>query len=250
VRLFVSLESVEEAMICAPLAQELDLVDVKKPDEGSLGANYPWVITQIREALPSGTRLSATLGDAPCKPGTMAQAALGAAVAGADCVQVGLFGPATPDQASELMRGVVRAVKDYDRDRTVVAVGYADARRIGGINPLSVLSVAHESGADGAMLDTAIKDGSALFDHVPPSACADFVTDCHGHGLFAAMTGAITARQVPELAGIDTDIIGVRTAVCSSGDRNGTVQPDLIRALRRAIDEAGRERADHPAATI
>jgi uncharacterized protein (UPF0264 family) len=135
-RLFVSSENVEEAMACATMAQHLDLVNVMKPDEGSLGANYPWVIRAIRETMPAGTQVSASLGDAPFKPGTMAQAALGAAVAGADHIKVGLFGAATPDEAIELMRGVVRAVKDYNRDGTVVAVGYADAQRVGSVNPL------------------------------------------------------------------------------------------------------------------
>lgn len=238
-RLFLSLQSVQEAMACAPLAQNLDMVDVKEPDEGSLGANYPWVIKYIREALPSGMRLSATLGGAPCKPGTMAQAALGAVVSGADCVQVGLSGVATPEQAIELMHGVVRAVKDYDRDRTVVAVGYADARRTGSVSPLSVPSVAHESGADGAMLNTAVSDGLALFDQISPFSCRDFVSECHGHGLFAAMTGPIQARDVPELAEIGTDMVGVPSAACAAGHRNDAVQPDRILALRQAIDEAG-----------
>lgn len=244
-RLSVSLQNVDEAMACATVAQHLDLVDVKKPDEGPLGANYPWVIKAIREATPAGKQLSATLGDAPFKPGTMAQAALGATVAGADYIQVGLSGVATPDQAIELMRGVVRAVKDYNRDGTVVAAGYADARRAGSVNPLSVPYIAHESGADGAMLDTAIKDGSGLFDHLSPDSCGDFVSGAHSYGLFAALAGSVQARHVPELAEIGTDIVGVRGAVCSGGDRdNGTIQPDLVLALRQAIDEAGQEYAN------
>jgi uncharacterized protein (UPF0264 family) len=244
VRLSVSPENVEEAMVCATVAQHLDLVDVMKPDEGPLGANYPWVIKAIREATPAGKQLSATLGDAPFKPGTMAQAALGATVAGADYIKIGLFGVATPDQAIELMRGVVRAVKDYNPDGKVVAAGYADARRVGSVNPLSVPYIAYESGADGAMLDTAIKDGSALFDHLPPRSCGDFVSASHDYGLFAALAGSVKAHHVPELVKIETDIVGVRGAVCSGGDRNqGTIQPDLILALRQAIDEAEQEYA-------
>jgi uncharacterized protein (UPF0264 family) len=246
VRLFVSAENAQEAMTCATVARHLDMIDVKKPDEGSLGANYPWVIRAIREATPAGTRLSATLGDAPFKPGTMALAALGAAAAGADHVKVGLFGVATPDQAIELMRGVVRAVKDHDPGGTVAAVGYADARRVGSVNPLSVPYIAHESGADGAMLDTAIKDGSGLFDHLPPDYCGDFVSDSHKYGLFAALAGCVTARQVRELVEISTDIAGVRAAVCSGGDRRaGAIRADLIVALRKAIDEAEQNYARH-----
>jgi uncharacterized protein (UPF0264 family) len=238
VRLSVSLGHVEEAMACTTMAQHFDLVDVMKPDEGSLGANYPWVIKAIREATLADKHLSATLGDAPFKPGTMAQAALGAAVAGADYIKVGLFGAATPDQAIELMRGVVRAVKDYNRNATVVAVGYADARRVGSVNPLSVPYIAYESGADGAMLDTAIKDGSCLFDHLSPDSCGDFVSCTHRYSLFAGLAGSINAFHMPELVKIGTDVVGVRGAVCSGGDRNGAIQSDLILVLRQAIDEA------------
>lgn len=237
-RLLVSPENVEEAMACAAVAQQLDVVDVMKPDEGSQGANYPWIIRAIREAMPADKQLSATLGDAPFKPGTMAQAALGATVAGADLIKVGLLGAATPDEAIQLMRGVVRAVKDYNRNVTVVAVGYADARRVGSVNPLSVPYIAHESGADGAMLDTAIKDGSCLLDHLSPDASGDFVSSTHKYGLFAALAGSIMARHIPELVNIDTDIVGVRGAVCSGGNRNGTIQSDLILILRQAIDKA------------
>lgn len=249
-RLFVSSANVEEAMLCAAVAQHLDLVDVSKPDEGSLGANYPWVIKAIREATPADKQVSASLGDAPFQPGTLAQAALGAAVAGADSIKVGLFGVATPDRAVELMRGVVRAVKDYNRDATVVAAGYADARRVGSVNPLSLPYIAHASGADGAMLDTAIKDGSGLFDHLSLALCGDFVSESHEYGLFAALAGAIHPRHVRELVAIGTDVIGVRGAVCSGGDRlHGSLQPDLVVALRQAIDEAEQEHAgrrDHP----
>lgn len=241
-RLFVSLATVEEAMVCATAAQHFDLVDVKKPDEGSLGAHYPWVIKAIRESTPASKQVSATLGDAPFKPGTMAQAALGATVAGADYIKVGLFGVATPDQAVGLTRGVVRSVKDYNRDGTVVAAGYADAQRVGSVNPLSVPYIAHESGADGAMLDTAIKDGSDLFSHLPPDACGEFVRRCHEYGLSAGLAGSVKARHMRELVKTGTDIVVVRSAVCSGDDRDhGAIQPSLILALRQAIDEAEQE---------
>jgi (5-formylfuran-3-yl)methyl phosphate synthase len=247
VRLSISPQNVDEAMACATVAQHLDLVDIKKPGEGSLGASYPWVIKAVREATPAGKKLSATLGDAPFKPGTMAQAALGAAVAGADCIQAGLFGAATHGQAIELMRGIVRAVNDYNRDATVVAAGYADARRAGSVNPLAVPYIAHQAGADGAMLDTAIKDGSSLFDHLSPQGCGEFVSGCHSHGLFAVLAGSIQARHVPELVEAGTDVVGVRGAVCSGGDRDrGPIQPDLIAALREAIDEAEQEHPNRP----
>jgi (5-formylfuran-3-yl)methyl phosphate synthase len=237
-RLLVSPNSVDEALICASAIEYIDVVDVKKPDEGSLGANYPWVIREIRRAVPGNIPVSATLGDVPFKPGTVAQAALGAAVAGANYIKVGLYGCSTTEQAVLVMAGVVRAVKDFSPDATVVAAGYADAHRIGCVNPLALPSIAHQANADGAMLDTAIKDGTALFDHLGRDICADFVTRSHDLGVFAALAGSVKAAHLADLAAIGTDIIGVRGAVCAGGDRNtGQIEVALIKAFRAAMDD-------------
>ncbi len=140
--LLISPDGVEEALDCAKAADHLDIVDVKKPDEGSLGANFPWVIREIRDAVPADKPVSATVGDVPYKPGTVAQAALGAVVSGATYIKVGLYGCTTPEQGVEVMRAVVRAVKDHRPDALVVASGYADAHRVGCVNPLALPDIA------------------------------------------------------------------------------------------------------------
>ncbi|MBO7159474.1 MAG: hypothetical protein J6V46_04250, partial [Methanobrevibacter sp.] len=91
-----------------------DIVDVKNPKEGSLGANFPWVIKDIRELTPDDMLVSATLGDVPYKPGTVSLAAMGALVSGADYIKVGLYGPSNYEEALEVMENVVKTVKDTD----------------------------------------------------------------------------------------------------------------------------------------
>lgn len=237
VLLLISPDSLEEAIDCAKAARHLDIVDVKRPAEGSLGANFPWVIKAIREAVPADKPVSATVGDVPYKPGTVAQAALGAVVSGATYIKVGLYGCTTPDQATDVMRGVVRAVKDHRPDAFVVASGYADAHRIGSVNPLSLPDIARRSGADAAMLDTAVKDGTRLFDHVPPDVCAEFVGLAHEANLLAALAGSVKAADLGALTRIGTDIVGVRGAVCEGGDRTtGRIQPHLVAAFRAEMD--------------
>ncbi|TKA00847.1 (5-formylfuran-3-yl)methyl phosphate synthase [Actinacidiphila oryziradicis] len=242
--LLISPDSVEEALDCAKAAEHLDIVDVKKPDEGSLGANFPWVIREIRDAVPADKPVSATVGDVPYKPGTVAQAALGAAVSGATYIKVGLYGCTTPEQAIDVMRGVVRAVKEYRPDAFVVASGYADAHRIGCVNPLALPDIARRSGSDAAMLDTAVKDGTRLFDHVPPEVCAEFVRLAHEADLLAALAGSVKVGDLGALTRIGTDIVGVRGAVCEGGDRNtGRIQPQLVAAFRAEMDRHAREYA-------
>ncbi|MFB6768153.1 (5-formylfuran-3-yl)methyl phosphate synthase [Streptomyces sp. NPDC056337] len=235
--LLISPDGVEEALDCAKAAEHLDIVDVKKPDEGSLGANFPWVIREIRAAVPADKPLSATVGDVPYKPGTVAQAALGAVVSGATYIKVGLYGCTTPEQAVDVMRGVVRAVKDHRPDAFVVASGYADAHRIGCVNPLALPDIARRSGSDAAMLDTAIKDGTRLFDHLPPDVCGQFVRLAHEAGLLAALAGSVRAVDLSDLARIGTDIVGVRGAVCEGGDRTaGRIRPHMVAAFREEMD--------------
>jgi len=118
------------------------ILDVKNPKEGSLGANFPRVIKQVKEVTPKNLEVSATIGDLPNLPGTASLAALGAAVSGVDYVKVGLFGVKTSEEATILMREVVRAVKEYDSGLKTIASGYADFRYVGCVNPLELPMVA------------------------------------------------------------------------------------------------------------
>jgi uncharacterized protein (UPF0264 family) len=87
------------------------------------------------------------------------------------------------------------------------------------------------------MVDTAIKDGSTLFDHMSVDVCAEFVERGHEYGLLVALAGSVKENHLYDLSRIGTDIIGVRGAVCAGGDRNrGRIQPELIRSFRAAMD--------------
>ena len=88
-KLLVSPINREEAIIAS--RGGADIVDVKNPKEGSLGANFPWIIRDIKEAVDGRQPISATIGDFNYKPGTASLAAFGAAVAGADYIKVGLY---------------------------------------------------------------------------------------------------------------------------------------------------------------
>ncbi|ENN95838.1 hypothetical protein J422_05578 [Methanocaldococcus villosus KIN24-T80] len=210
-----------------------DIIDVKNPKEGSLGANFPWIIREIREVTPRHLLVSATVGDVPYKPGTVSLAALGAAMSGADYIKVGLYGVKNYNQAVDLMKHVVKAVKDYDADKIVVAAGYADAYRVNAVDPLIIPKIARDSGADVAMIDTAIKDGKTLFDFLNKEILEEFVDESHSYGLKCALAGSIKKEHIPILKSIKTDIVGVRGAACKGGDRNsGRIDRELVRELK------------------
>lgn len=214
-----------------------DIVDVKNPKEGSLGANFPWVIKDIRELTPEDKLVSATLGDVPYKPGTVSLAAMGAHVSGADYIKVGLYGTKNYEEAVEVMENVVKTVKEVDPETIVVAAGYADAYRVGAVDPMEIPKVAKDAGCDLAMLDTAIKDGKTLFDFLDINQLEEFVEEAHGYGIKTALAGSIKKDQLKDLYDIGCDVVGVRGAACVGGDRNtGHIHHKAVAELKKLCD--------------
>jgi len=210
-----------------------DIIDVKNPKEGSLGANFPWVIKSIRELTPKDMLISATLGDVPYKPGTVSLAAAGAVVSGADYIKVGLYGTRNYSEALEVMENVVKTVKGFSDDILVVASGYADAHRVGAINPMQIPRVAVNSGADLAMVDTAVKDGKTLFDFMDEDAISKFTTEAHDYGLKCALAGSVKEEQLEILYDLGCDVVGIRGAACTGGDRNkGSIHRSAVSRLK------------------
>jgi uncharacterized protein (UPF0264 family) len=160
-RLLVSVVDADEARAAA--AAGADIVDVKNPAEGSLGAPSPAVIEGVRAAVPAHLTVSAAIGDLPNLPGTAALAALGAARSGAAFVKLGLWGASTEAEAVALLRAVRDAVARVP-GTGVVAAAYADARRVAHapLAPELLPRVARAAGVGVCLLDTAIKDGRGL----------------------------------------------------------------------------------------
>jgi (5-formylfuran-3-yl)methyl phosphate synthase len=231
-RLLVSPMNIEEARFA--LAGGADILDVKNPKEGSLGANFPWAIRAVVDLAGGRVPVSATIGDLDYKPGTASLAALGAAVAGADYVKAGLLGVRTAKQAEEMLVGIVKAVKDFDPEKKVVAAGYSDYDREGCISPMLLPAVAAKAGADLVMVDTAVKDGKPTFEFMSEQDLKAFIDLGHSCGLEVALAGSIGFAHLEMLMRLDPDIIGVRGIVCG-GDRRSAIRAELVEKLKREM---------------
>ncbi|MBA2637554.1 MAG: hypothetical protein H0U79_04920, partial [Solirubrobacterales bacterium] len=186
----MSVVDAEEARIA--LHGGADIVDVKNPAEGSLGAPSPGVIRGVRDAVPRHLPLSVALGDMPNLPGTAALAAAGAAACGATYVKVGLWGTSTEREATRLLEAVAEAVEGYP-GVSVVAAAYADAERVPSrpLQPQALVGVARAAGVAGCLLDTAVKDGRGLLDWLEPGELAGLVAQAHAAGLEMAFAGGL-----------------------------------------------------------
>jgi uncharacterized protein (UPF0264 family) len=226
-QLLVSPSSIDEARH----SLAADIIDVKKPSEGSLGANFPWVIREIKEF--SDKPVSAAIGDFDFKPGGAALTAYGAACAGADYIKIGLTFEGK-EKARAVISAVVKAVKDEFPEKFVVIAAYSDYQRMGSISPFDMAPIAADEGADFVMVDTGIKDRQSTFAFMNEDTLRTFTDTNTNLGLKTALAGAFKFEDIDALKRINPDIIGVRGMVCG-GDRNATVREDLIKTALAMI---------------
>jgi uncharacterized protein (UPF0264 family) len=230
VKLLISCSNAEE--VKAAVDGGADVIDVKNPKEGALGASFPWIIKQIQKVTPPRVEVSCALGDLPNLPGSVSLAALGAATLNVNYVKVGVGGVKTRDEAVFLLKNAVKAVKEYDSSIKVVAAGYADAERVDSINPLWIAEIAVNANADVAMIDTAVKDGKTLLTFLTNQQLKQIVNDSHERGLLVALAGSLKKEQLPTILSLDADIVGLRGAACTNSDRlNGQVTKERVQEL-------------------
>jgi uncharacterized protein (UPF0264 family) len=233
-KLLISPKDEKEA--AEAIAGGADIIDVKNPKEGALGASFPWIIKRIREITPKSIEVSCTLGDVPNLPGAMSLAALGAATTGVDYIKAGLYGLKTEEEAVYLMQNVTKAVKDCNPSIKVVATGYADAKRIGSVNPMLIPDITHKAEADIAMIDTAVKDGKNLFTFLTINQLRSFADAAHDYGLKAALAGSLKKEDLPAVYALGADVVGLRGAACTHGDRvDGRITRETVRELVEVV---------------
>jgi uncharacterized protein (UPF0264 family) len=228
-RLLVSVTDAAEA--AAATAGGAQIIDVKDPGAGSLGrAPAEWV-QAIRSVTPPQLPVSAALGDGPFEARTVAEAARVLSSSGARYVKVGLR-----DTTASAARAVLGAVRDQlPIGVGLIAVAFADAERARCPLPAELTAVAANAGADGCLLDTAIKDGRGLLAWLDERALSVFVADCRARGLLCGLAGSLTAVDIPRVASIDPDIVGVRSAACVGDRVHGRVSRERVAALARLL---------------
>jgi uncharacterized protein (UPF0264 family) len=223
-RLLVSVVSAVEAR--RALAGGADVVDVKDPREGALGAPSPLVLSEVVRVVGGAAPISVALGDLPDLPHTAALAARGAVECGATYVKVGLRGVRSLDRAVAVMGAVLDAVGGQV---AVIAVAYADA---GALDPAALdaallPNVVARTGIAGALVDTFVKDNRGLYAWLSEPALAELVAHTRAAGGTFGIAGQL---RLDDLRRVDADVVGVRSAVCRGGDRAAELDSELVAA--------------------
>lgn len=189
------------------LASGADIVDLKDPDRGALGAVEPEVIRACVEGIGGRKPVSATVGDLPMVPATVADAVAATAALGVDVVKLGILPGGDPWGCMDALRGLTLRAD-------LMLVFFADA--LPNVDPIKAAAA---SGARGVMLDTVGKAHGALPDHMPLPAIGCFVDRARDAGLLVGVAGSLRARHVRPLLQLRPDVIGFRGALCEQGAR-------------------------------
>ena len=230
--LMVSVQNVDEALEAEQGGA--DVVDVKNLQEALVGSGHPSTVRQVRGIIPVEKHVSVTLGVVPNQAGTVAMAVYAAGMMDATSVKVG-FRVADYATAVEVLQESRRALEGFNTK--LVGSLFADNELYeGGLDPHLMVQLAKDGECDGFLIDTLTKDGRNLFDFMPEPVLRRIVLEGKEAGLSTALSGHLKISDLDELARINPDIVGVRGAVCSSGDRGRAVAWEAVAEFKRQLD--------------
>lgn len=228
-RMLASVTGPEEAALV--LAGGADIIDLKDPSRGALGAVDPTIVAETVAAVGGRRPVSAVAGDLPMEPSVVLDAVSAFAATGVDYVKLGLF---PGGDARACLRAVTRLASRI----RLVGVLFADRAP-----DLSLIAAAAEAGFAGAMLDTSDKSAGRLLDHMDLPELRRFVESCSALGLLSGLAGSLEAPDVPRLLLLRPDYLGFRGALCGTGGRTHHIVPEAVQQIRALIppetEEAG-----------
>src|SRR5215813_2211705 len=209
-----------------------DIIDLKDPAKGALGALEPSVVRDAVGAIAGRRPASAVIGDLPMEPDVITAAVEKMAATGVDYVKVGLF--AGPQRAD-----CVRALAGPAGRTKIVGVMFIDCEPDN-----ELIGLMAESGFAGAMMDTALKNGRRLLDHADPATLGEFVRGCRSYGLLTGLAGSLEAADVPRMLLLAPDYLGFRSALCNRHDRRAGLDPAALSLIRGLIPNDPRDAED------
>jgi dihydroneopterin aldolase len=155
-RVLASVASADEAELA--LAAGADLIDLKDPRTGALGALPESVIRAALARVAGRRTVSATAGDLPMEACAVADGVERVAALGVDLVKVGLFPGGDVAGCLRALEGVAA------RGARIVAVLFADRAP-----DFALVERARDHGLAGVMLDTSDKSHGSLREHASAS---------------------------------------------------------------------------------
>jgi uncharacterized protein (UPF0264 family) len=221
-KFLASVTSLHEAQLA--IDADVDIIDLKNPLEGALGALPLQVVNEIVALVNNRQLVSATIGDLPMNPLLIKSAVDHLTLTGVDIIKVGFFG-------NENHLDCINLLKQYAKINTkIVAVLFADQQP-----NIELLDSFMTSGFYGVMLDTANKSSGGLLKHQSIDFLLRFTHEAKSLGLFSGLAGSLTEKEISELKKTGVDYLGFRGALCSGENRQSEIVFEKLIRIKKSI---------------
>lgn len=217
-RLLVSVRSAAEARLA--LAGGADLIDVKEPIAGSLGAASAQVWREVVGTVAGVRPLSAALGEVrDFQPGDLN------ALADYQFAKLGLAGCRGLSDWIERWRAALSTLPGHV---TPVAVAYADDHAAESPAPWEVARIGFELGCRALLIDTYYKSNGGVFDVIGQAELRETFQQTRRLGMMVVLAGSLRLVRLQDALSLEPDFIAVRGAVCQ-GNRENALDEQLVR---------------------
>ena len=228
--MLASVNSVAEALLV--LSAEVDIIDLKQPALGALGALDRVDVKQIVTAIAGRRPVSATIGDLPMQPEVIFNAVQLMAETGVDYIKIGFF-------PGDDWTGTLKKLSTLaSQKQALIAVLFADTQP-----DLTIMATLKASGFVGVMLDTMDKQQGSLTQVMTAKQIAQFVYQAKEQQLLCGLAGSLKLADIPELIAYYPDYLGFRGALCQEHNRVGQLNQVAVQAIKQAMQAASQELA-------
>ncbi len=204
----------------------VDIIDLKQPELGALGALPIGLVKEIVEKINGRCVVSATVGDLPMNAEIIFNAVSEMAKTGVDFVKIGFF----PDGD---WFEIVQKFADLTQNIKLIAVLFADTQP-----NFSIISELKTAGFAGVMLDTMNKQKGALTQVMTHETIAEFVELTKKESLLCGLAGSLRLDDIAELLQCDVDYLGFRGALCNQHNRVGELDLNALKQIQCTVSNA------------
>jgi uncharacterized protein (UPF0264 family) len=226
-QLLISVTSIEEAQIA--LENGADIIDLKEPSAGALGAlpieRIQAIVAYVKSIKEAGARLtSATIGDLPMQPNLLIAQITKLIETGVDIIKIGFFQTDDYQPCLDALRPLAETGTRF------IAVLFAETTY-----PKALIAAIKNAGFIGVMLDTANKNGLTLLDYYSAENRREFANYVFKLDMQLGLAGSLKLQHIDLIKDINPSYIGFRGGVCDDNQRHLALDAVKIKAIRKTM---------------
>lgn len=224
--MLASVNSLTEALLV--LNAEVDIIDLKQPEQGALGALEVSDVKKIVAEIAGRCPVSATIGDLPMQPELVFNAVKAMSETGVDYIKIGFF-------PGDDWHGTVKKLAELTgQNHALIAVLFADTQV-----DFAIINLLKVAGFKGVMLDTMNKQSGALLQVMSMAKIVGFIAQVRKLELICGLAGSLRLEDIPVLLPNKVDYLGFRGALCEGQNRSGQLNKQAVMQIKELIQCVG-----------